>query len=107
MDTKISDLVAELIRAFYDYLYEKEYQKEYHLTELEKNIAVIRIRTKQIAAQTENMKAYFDSHQQERLRLYQSAEKVLDKALADGDSEYAELACKMITIIRQKNPFAF
>jgi hypothetical protein len=103
MKCSIKTIIMRLIRGYSEYLSAKEFK----FTEQERNIAYIKIQTKQIEANTEIMKAFFLNNQQERERLYFSAQQVLDKALEKGDERYAELACQVIKLIRQKNPFTF
>lgn len=53
------------------------------------------------------MEKFFLNNQKEREKLYSLAQQVLDKAFEKGDERYAELACRIIKVVRQKNPFTF
>lgn len=103
MEYSIKPIIVELMQEYFEYLSSKEIK----LTEQERNIAYIKIHTKQIEANTEIMEKFFLNNQKEREKLYSLAQQVLDKAFEKGDERYAELACRIIKVVGQKNPFTF
>lgn len=99
----ISELVEDIVREHYAYLTDCERS----ITEKARSIAVLNAKAKQIQAETELNKNYFNYQMQERERLFLSASKVLDKAMEQGDSEYAQIAARIIEVIHGKSPFTF
>lgn len=99
----ISDLVNDIIREHYEYISECERNS----TEIEKSIATLKLKTKELQANIELATSYFQHQMQERERLFASASKVLDKAMKNGDVEFAQIAIKTIGIVHKKSPFSY
>ncbi|MDY2966302.1 MAG: hypothetical protein SOR58_08900 [Megasphaera massiliensis] len=99
----IETIVGSLIKAHYQYLSEQEA----HHTEMERQIADIKVRTAVLQANTELAQKYFQYQIEERERLFKSASAVLQKAIDNGNSECAEIAVKTLEIICRKSPFSF
>ena len=101
--SEIKDLVEEIICGFSDYLLKKEKV----ITELEKDIAVIKAKTYELRAQKKIAEQYFNNQLIERQRIFSFASKVLDKAMESGDEEYAKVAIIILEVVQQKSPFSF
>ena len=99
----IADIIKDLVREHYGYISECEAES----TETERQIALIRARTKELQAHTELAEAYFSRQMQERERLFRSASAVLKKAIEQGNVEIARIALKTIEIVHHKSPFSF
>lgn len=99
----ISDLVSDIVKEHYLYISECER----NITEVEKNIAILRVKTKELQANTKLAERYFQHRMKERERLFASANKVLDKAIKNGDTEFAQIAVKTIEVIHKKSPFSY
>lgn len=99
----ISDIVNDLVREHYNYISECEKQG----TERTKKIAIITAKTKELQAYTDMAEAFFSHQLQERDRLFDSANKVLDKALENGDVDFAQIAIRTIEIVNRKSPFSY
>lgn len=99
----IKDLVNDIIEAHYIYISECEHNS----TEVNKNIAILKVKTKELQANIELATNYFQYQMQERERLFTSASKVLDKAIKNGDIEFAQIAIKAMEVIHKKSPFSY
>lgn len=99
----ISDIVVELIQAHYKYLSKCEADS----TEMEKQVAIIKAKTKELQAQIELKQKYFQIQMQERERLYKSASVVLEKSIEIGDVDMAQIAIRTIKIVSNKSPFSY
>lgn len=99
----IADIVNDIIAEHYDYLS----VCEKNITETERSIAILQVKTRELQAQAELAEQYFNFQMKERERLFDSASKVLEKAMKTGDSEFAEIAVKVIEIVNKKSPFSF
>lgn len=99
----MSALVNDIIAGHYAYMSECERES----TEKEKQIVLLKTRTKELQANTELAEKYFTVNMQDRERLFQSALSVLDKAMENGDVEYAQIASIVIKSVRSKSPFSF
>lgn len=99
----ISSIINDTIQEHYKYL--KNFELE--STEREKNIAILKLKAKELQTYTEISKKYFDYKMEERRRLFKSAVDVLEKAIKTGDEEYALIAAKVIEIIHMKSPLSF
>lgn len=99
----IKDLVNDIIEAHYIYISECERNS----TEVKKNIAILKVKTKELQANIELATNYFQHQMQERERLFTSASKVLDKAIKNGDIEFAQIAIKAMEVIHKKSPFSY
>ncbi len=99
----ISDIVKDLIREHYRYISECEANS----TEAEKQIAVIKVKTKELQAHTELAQKYFQHQIQERERLFKSASAVLEKAMETGNVDFAQIAVRTIEVVHRRSPFSF
>lgn len=99
----ISSLVNDIVKEHYAYLSECELNS----TEIEKNIATLKAKTKKLQANRELAESYFFHQMEERERLFSSASKVLDKAIEEGNVEFAKIAVKTIEEIHKKSPFNY
>lgn len=99
----ISDIVNDIIREHYKYISECER----NITEIEKDIAILKVKTKELQAHTELTAKYFEHQMQEREKLFNSASAVLEKAMKKGDFEFAQIAIRVIEVIHKKSPFSF
>lgn len=99
----ISSLVNDIVEEHYAYISECERNS----TEMAKSIAILKAKTKDLQANREFAESYFQHQMQERERLFLSASKVLDKAMKEGDVEFAQIAVKAIEIIHKKSPFSY
>lgn len=99
----ISALVNDIIAGHYAYISDCERKS----TERAKQIALLKVRTKELQAKTELAEKYFAVNMQDRERLFQSALRVLDKAMENGDVEYAQIASIVIKSVNSKSPFSF
>lgn len=99
----ISDIVKDLIQEHYRYISECEVNS----TETEKQIAIIKTKTKELQAHTELAQKYFQYQMQERERLFKSASTVLEKAMKTGNVDFAQTAIKTIEVVHNKSPFSF
>lgn len=99
----ISSLVNDIVKEHYAYLSEFELKS----TEIEKNIAILKVKTKELQANRELAESYFFHQMEERERLFSSASKVLDKAMEIGNVELAQIAIKTIEVIHKKSPFKY
>lgn len=99
----ISDIIKDLINEHYKYISECETKS----TELVRQTATIKAKTKILQAHTDLAKKYFQYQMQEREQLFTSASKMLEIAIKTGDTEIAQIALKTIKIIHKKSPFSF
>lgn len=99
----ISNLIKELIENHYKYIL----QCEKNSTEMKRQAAFIKAKTKILQANTECAEKYFRYQVRERERLFESASKLLDQAIKTSDTEIARIAIKTIEIIHNKSPFSF
>lgn len=99
----ISSLVNDIVKEYYAYLSEFELKS----TKIEKNIAILKVKTKELQANRELAESYFSNQMEERERLFSSASKALDKALEEGNVELAQIAVKTIEEIHKKSPFKY
>lgn len=99
----ISDIIKDLINEHYKYISECETKS----TELVRQTATIKAKTKILQAHTDLAKKYFQYQTQEREQLFTSASKMLEIAIKTGDTEIAQIALKTIKIIHKKSPFSF
>lgn len=99
----IIDLINDIVNEHYAYISECERN---HI-KMTKNIAILRTKTKKLQANRELAERYFFHQMQERERIFTSASKVLDKAMKEGDTEFAQIAVKTIEIIQKKSPFSY
>lgn len=99
----ISDIIKDLINEHYKYISECEIKS----TELARQTATIRAKTKILQTHTDLAEKYFQYQMQERERLFTSASKMLEIAIKNGDVEIAQIALKTLEIIHKKSPFSF
>ena len=99
----ISDIIKDLINEHYKYISECKKKS----TELVRQTATIKAKTKILQAHTDLAKKYFQYQMQEREQLFTSASKMLEIAIKTGDTEIAQIALKTIKIIHKKSPFSF
>ncbi len=99
----IAGIIKDLVQEHYRYISECEAES----TETERQIALIKEKTKELQVRTELAEAYFSHQMQERERLFLSASAVLDKAIELGNMEIAQIALRTIEIVRHKSPFSF
>jgi hypothetical protein len=99
----ISGLVNDIVKEHYVYISECERNS----SEMAKNIAILKAKTKELQVNRELAESHFQHQMQERERLFSSASKVLDKAMKEGDVEYAQIAVKAIEVIHKKSPFSY
>ena len=81
-----------------------DYFKSYieNSIQCEKDIAMLRVQTKEIQSQKEIVKIYFEHRLEERKRLFELANKVLDKAILDGNREIAQVAIETIRLVNDQ-----
>ena len=99
----VAGIIKDLVQEHYRYISECEAES----TETERQIALIKEKTKELQVHTELAEAYFSHQMQERERLLQSASAVLDKAIELGNVEIAQIALRTIEIVHHKSPFSF
>lgn len=99
----ISDIVKGLIQEHYRFISECEANS----TKMQKNIAVITAKTKELQGHTELAQKYFQHQIEERERLFKSASAVLEKAIETGNFDFAQIAIKAIEVVHNKSPFSF
>lgn len=99
----ITGLVNDIVKEHYAYISESERNS----TEMAKNIAILKEKTKKLQANRELAERYFSHQMQERERIFSSASKVLDKAMKEGDVEFAQIAVKAIEVTHKKSPFSY
>lgn len=99
----ISSLINDIVKEHYAYLSEFELKS----TEIEKNIAILKVKTKELQANRELAESYFFHQMEERERLFSSASDVLDKAMEIGNVELAQIAIKAIEVTHKKSPFKY
>lgn len=97
----MSKLINEIVQEHYTYISESDRNS----IEMEKKIAILKAKTKKLQAGGELAESYFFHQMQERDRLFSSANKVLDKAMEEGDIEFAQIALETIKVIHKKSPF--
>ena len=95
-------IVKDIISEHYAYLS----QCERNSTETEKSIAILKSRVYELQARTDLAEKYFNMQMGERERLFRSASEVLNKAMNTGDSEYAEIAVRIMEVVHSKSPFS-
>ena len=99
----ISDIVKDLIQEHHRYILECEKNS----TEIEKQRAIIKAKTKELQMYTELAQKHFQYKIQERERLFKSASSVLEKAMQIGDIDIAQIAIRTIEVVHNKSPFSF
>lgn len=99
----VADIVKDLVAEHYAYLSECERDH----TENEKRIAVLKAKSGELQANIQLAEKYFSQQMADRERLFNSASKVLEKAMTTGDSDYAEIAVRIIEVVHNKSPFSF
>lgn len=99
----ISGLANDIVKEHYAYISECERNS----TEMAKSIAILKAKTKELQFNRELAESYFQQQIQERERLFSSASKVLNKAMKEGDVEYAQIAVKAIEVIHKKSHFNY
>ena len=99
----IAEIVNNIVSEHYTYLSNCEKNS----TEIEKSIAVLKAKNRELQANTELAEYYFNMQIKERERLFNSASKVLEKAIQEGNVEIAQIALVSIEIIHKKSPFSF
>lgn len=97
----MSKLINEIVQEHYAYISESDRNH----TEMEKKIAILKAKTKKLQADGELAESYFFHQMEERERLFSSANKVLDKAMEEGNIEFAQIAIKTIEVVHKKSPF--
>lgn len=99
----ISKLINEIVQEHYAYISESERNR----TETDKKIAILKAKTKKLQADGELAESYFFHKMEERERLFSSANKLLDKAMEEGNIEVAQIATKTIEVVHKKSPFKY
>ena len=99
----ISDIIKDLIHEHYKYISEYETKS----TELLRQTATIKAKTKMLQAHTDLAEKYFQYQMQEREQLFTSAYKMLEIAIKTGNTEIAQIALETMKIIHKKSPFSF
>ena len=97
----ITSLVSDIMREHYEYLSAAERSS----TETAASIANLIVKTAQLRANRVLAEQFFNKQLQERTRLFSSAHKVLEKAIEEGDIEWAQIAITIIEIVQKKTPF--
>lgn len=93
-------LVTESIKSFGEYMKTREIEK----TERIRIAAVLTAVTEKINADRAIFELYIANSFEERERLYQQADKVLNKAIENADTEMMKIALNYTINIYNKNP---
>ena len=99
----ITKIVNDIVSEHYIYLSNCEEDS----TKIEKSIAVLKVRNSELQANRELAECYFNMQIKEKERLFNSASKVLEKAIEKGNVEVAQIALRSIEIVHKKSPFSF
>lgn len=97
----LKEIIIKNKQAHYEYLKEQESL----ITKREALISNIKLMSCVIKERREVCEAFVNVYFDERKRLRESAEKSLDKAIENGDSEVADIILKFLEIIYSENPF--
>ena len=65
----------------------------------EEDIAMLKVKTKELQVQREIVKKYFDQRMEERKVLFELANTVLDKAVKEGNNQIAQIAIQLIKVV--------
>ena len=98
--SEIGSIVKETIGFITDYLQQREVEK----TERERVRATLRAITAKFENDRKMFESYLEKSFDERARLYESGEKLLQKAMKDNDMETTKLALNFMLEIYNKNP---
>ncbi|KOF57475.1 hypothetical protein AGR56_13935 [Clostridium sp. DMHC 10] len=98
--SEISTIVKETIGSITDYLKHREIEK----TERERVRATLRAVTAKFENDRKMFELYLNKSFDERARLYESGEKLLQKAMKDQDIETTKLALNFMLSVYDKNP---
>jgi len=97
----LKEIIIKNKQAHCDYLKEQESL----ITRREALISNIKLMSSVIQERRDLAETFISVYFDERKSLRESAEKSLDKAIEDGDSEVADIILKFIEIIYSDNPF--
>lgn len=98
--SEISTIVKETIGSITDYLKHREVEK----TERERVRATLRAITAKFENDRRMFKDYLDKSFNDRERLYEIGEELLQKAMNDQDMETTKVALNFILGVYNKNP---
>ncbi|MEE1130965.1 MAG: hypothetical protein UHX00_04955 [Caryophanon sp.] len=97
---EVGKLVTQSIKSFGEYMNTREIEK----TERIRIAAVLTAVTEKINADRAVFEMYIANSFEERERLYQMADKVLNKAIENADTEMMKIALNCTINIYNKNP---
>ena len=101
------EIIIQIAKALIEENCKYMMQCEINSTEAEKQIAIIKEKTKELQANAEMAREYFQHQIRERESLFQSANALLEKAIETGNVELAQLAMRTIEIVHNQSPFSF